>query len=68
MSLYYKSFPESIQRQYWDKFKLLQLGIVTLNSYPFFDGNKRIESVTKWPDVEFGQIYCYFIDSPGEFT
>ena len=26
------------------------------------------DDVSLWPAVEFGQIYTYLIDSPGQFT
>ena len=27
-----------------------------------------VDDATKWPEVEFGQIYVYLIDSPGPYT
>ena len=29
---------------------------------------KWIDDVSLWPQVEFGQIYQYLIDTPGQFT
>ena len=48
--------------------KLLQLGISDLCFDPFIDSDNWVNNVSKWPDVEFGQIYCYLVDSPGQFT
>lgn len=66
MSLYYKSLPEAPQREY--KEKLLRLGIKDLCFDPFIDGETWEDNVTKWPDVQFGEIYCYHVDTPGQFT
>lgn len=66
MSLYYKSLPEAPQREY--KEKLLRLGIKDLCFDPFIDGETWEDNVTKWPDVQFGEIYCYLVDTPGQFT
>ena len=27
-----------------------------------------VESVTLWPTVEYGHIFCYFVERPGVFT
>ena len=27
-----------------------------------------IDNISWWPPVEFGQIYTYLIDTPGQFT
>lgn len=35
---------------------------------PFIDGETWEDNVTKWPDVQFGEIYCYLVDTPGQFT
>lgn len=29
---------------------------------------KWIDDINLWPEVEFGQIYAYLIDTPGQYT
>lgn len=66
MSLYYQTLPPACQQQYREK--LSKLGINKLCNDPFVQGESWVDSVSKWPDVEFGEIYCYLVDSPGQFT
>lgn len=66
MSFYYKSLLETCQVDYTDK--LLQLGLGYLCQDPFIDSDNWVNNVSKWPDVEVGQIYCYLVGSPGKFT
>ena len=35
---------------------------------PFLISSECVDDVSKWPEVEFGQIYVYVIDSPGPYT
>ena len=30
--------------------------------------NQWIDDVSKWPPVEFGHLYVYFVDTPGGYT
>ena len=30
--------------------------------------DKWVDDVSLWPPVEFGEIYTYLIDTPGQFT
>lgn len=46
----------------------MRLGIKDLCFDPFIDGETWEDNVTKWPDVQFGEIYCYIVDTPGQFT
>ena len=34
----------------------------------FLISSESVDDVSKWPAVEFGQIYVYLIDSPGSYT
>ena len=29
---------------------------------------KWIDDITLWPEVEFGEIYTYLVETPGQFT
>jgi hypothetical protein len=66
MSDYYKNLPLACQEQY--KEKLCRLGVQKLCLDPFVNDDCWVDCVSKWPDVEFGEIYCYLIDNHGQFT
>lgn len=66
MSEYYASLPADIKKTYYTK--ITSISGKDEEFDPFTNNGKWIDDVTKWPEVEFGQIYCYLIDSPGEFT
>lgn len=59
MSLYYQTLPPACQL--WYREKLSKLGIDKSCNDPIVQGET-------WMDVEFGEIYCYLVDSPGQFT
>lgn len=63
MSLYYKLLLEVFQWEY--KEKLLRFGIKDLCFDLFIDGEIWEDNVIKWLDVQFGEIYCYFVDILG---
>ena len=54
-------------RKYMKKLSLLELGE---KSDPFVnDNNVRFsDDLSKWPPVEYGHIYGYFIKRPGSYT
>ena len=82
MSDYAKSLPEFSRRRYYEK--LTALGFDNpMDGDPYLDDelqksmrtkkNGKIESswtenVLQWPEIEFGDIYTYFINTPGPFT
>jgi len=67
MSEYYKQLSKEAKRRYDDK--LLQLGVENLDKFdPFIDSDDWIDDITQWPDLQFGQIYAYLIDTPGPYT
>ena len=56
--------------QYADKLKILHdklNNIVDLDPFQMPDED-WIDNISWWPPVEFGQIYTYHIDTPGQFT
>ena len=67
MSEYYRELDAVAQVRYQEKLKLLGLTEKddphdTQNSCNFLD------DMTKWPRVEYGHIFCYYIDRPGVYT
>ena len=67
MSEYYKNLGAVAQKRYLEKLKLLD---IALKDDPYSsDGQANfIEDMTKWPQVEYGHIFCYFIERPGVYT
>ena len=56
--------------QYADKLKILHGkpdNLVNLDPFQMPDED-WIDNISWWPPVEFGQIYTYLIDTPGQFT
>ena len=35
---------------------------------PYLDDGGYVDDMTLWPPVEFGHIFCYFIERPGVYT
>ena len=52
---------------YLDKLKLLGL---EEGGSPYFELNVEtfVDDTTLWPHVEYGHIFCYFVDRPGVYT
>ena len=67
MSEYYKKLDPVSQKRYLDKLKLLDL---TENDDPYAPDNatKFVDDMSKWPPVEYGHIFCYYIERPGVYT
>jgi len=64
MSDYYKKLDSIAKTRYVEKLKLLGLDekddpYDPRNSHNFVDG------MTRWPAVEYGNIFCHFIQRPG---
>ena len=64
MSEYFKNLSKTAKRLYEEKIK--DIGIENVEKCdPFLISSECVDDVSKWPEVEFGQIYVYVIDSPG---
>ena len=61
MREYYKSLDAIAQKKYLEKLKLLDLVIKDDPYSPDVQAN-FIDDMTKWPQVEYGHIFCYFIE------
>ena len=67
MSEYFKNLSKTAKRRYEEKIKDIGVGNVEKGD-PFLISSEWVGDVSKWPEVEFGQIYVYVIDSPGPYT
>ncbi len=67
MSEYYRSLDALAKGRYLEKLQLLGLDE---SGDPFADHNaeKFVDDMSLWPPVEYGHIFCYFIDRPGVYT
>ena len=65
MSEYFKKLDPIARARYLEKLKLLGLGE---SGDPYDEKNDPnfVDDMTKWPGVEYGHIFCYFIDRPGK--
>ena len=67
MSNYFKNLSKAAKRRYEEKLNDIRLENIE-KSDPFLTSDEWIDDVRKWPEVDFGQIYVYLIDSPGPYT
>ena len=67
MSDYFAGLNGEDKQRYEDKLRVVGLD---LNDDPFDAKNfvKYGPDLTNWPKVEYGHIFCYFIERPGVFT
>ena len=65
MSSYYKSLDSIAQRRYVEK--LGYLGLEDKDD-PYLDSENFKDDMTKWPQVEYGHIFCYYVERPGIYT
>ena len=67
MSNYFKNLDPIAKKRYFEKLHLLDLGE---SDDPYAERNhEKIEDdMTRWPAVEYGHIFCYFIECPGPHT
>ena len=74
-SAYWQSLRSPERAKYLHKLQCLY-GITTqsevetaaaLDPYGFSDSDWH-DDLLMWPPVEFGHIFCYLVDTPGEFT
>ena len=66
MSEYLKSLDPIAKKRYIERLHLLDLDE---SDDPYAKNEDKLEDdVTKWPPVEYGHIFCYFIERPGLYT
>ena len=67
MSDYFKSLDPIALKTYLEKLHLLDLGE---SDDPYAERNheKFEDDMTRWPAVEYGHTFCYFIERPGLYT
>ena len=67
MSHYYRSLDAVAQKRYLEKLKLLNL---TEKDDPYLKDNEPnfLDDMTRWPQVEYGHFFCYYIERPGVYT
>eukprot|EP00731_Ephydatia_muelleri_P014102 Em0007g1412a len=54
-------------KRYLDKLCLLGLSVDN-DPYAAINSKNFVSDMSLWPPVEFGHIFCYFIDRPGVYT
>lgn len=67
MATYLDSLLEPEQRRYKEKLKMLSLESTLIDPFDI-EKEKWIDDITLWPPVEYGEIYSYLIETPGQFT
>lgn len=67
MSAYVSSLDPIARERYAEKMKLLGLSELE-DLYVLWAKDKFVDSMDLWPPVEFGHIFCYFVERPGVFT
>lgn len=65
MSNYYLSLDSVAKTRYLEKLSCLGLEI---KEDPYLDSDKFVDDLSKWPQVEYGHIFCYYIERPGVYT
>lgn len=64
---YFSTLPTAEKKRYTYKIELFSKEKFCSNIDPYeMDGWK--DDLSLWPPIEFGSIYTYLIDTPGEFT
>ena len=67
MNEYFKALNPIAQRMYIAKLQLLDLAEED-DPYAQQNGGKFVDDVSKWPVVEYGNIFFYYIERPGVHT
>ena len=67
MTEYYRKLDAVAQSRYLEKLKLLGLEEKD-DPYEASNSCNFIDDMTKWPSVEYGRIFCYYIQHPGVYT
>lgn len=65
---YQQSLPEGDRKKYKRKLEILCQTAENVTDPYEIPQEHWIDDVSAWPEVEFGQIYTYLIDTPGQFT
>ncbi len=67
MSEYLKKLDGIAKARYLEKLKLLDLDE---NGDPYDSKNisKFVDEMKFWPAIEYGHIFCYYIERPGVYT
>ena len=67
---YMDTLPEPEKKRYREKLEVLfetKDPKVLRDPYEI-ESNEWIDDLTVWPPVEFGDIYSYLVETPGQFT
>ena len=67
MSSYFNGLDPIARGRYEEKLTLLGLSKQE-GPYLLWNTDKFVESMSLWPPVEYGHIFCYFVERPGVFT
>ena len=67
MSDYFMALEPVAKERYLEKLRLLSM---SEKGDPYASSNemKFVDNVALWPAMEFGHIFCYFIEHPGTYT
>ena len=66
MSEYFKSLDSIARSRYLEKLSLL--GLTEKDDTYFNTVDKFEDDLRSWPPVEFGHIFCYYLERPGVYT
>ena len=66
---YWNSLSGADLQRYSEKLKVLHGGYDDVDSLDPFQmpSDDWIDNISRWPSVEFGEIYTYLIDTAGQF-
>ena len=67
MSDYFKALDPVARGRYLEKLRLLGMSEED-DPYAASNEDKFVEDMSRWPPVEFGHIFCYFVERPGVYT
>lgn len=65
MSDYFQALDPIAKERYLQKLRLLGLHE---KDDPYTNSDEFVDDMTLWPPVEFGHIFCYFVERPGTYT
>ena len=67
MTDYFLQLDPVAKARYAEKLQLVGLSEQE-DPYKLWEDGKFKDDMTMWPSVEYGHIFCYFIERPGIFT